>query len=224
MDSPNLIAALMPVILMPLLTGVSLPFSAAGRKDRRPRPGADGHRCGEYLYVPCTRMPGPGRPAETRHWVQQVPIVKKTPDWIFYTSDTWDRSETVAGPGCISRQEFEAGRHGYPPGVIPIPGRRPGSAGRLFFASRQAAEDHLRSGLPPRARQARREAAPAIAELRRAMAEAHPDRGGTTGQFIEAHDRYQAALRVAGRRGGQRGETVVTSCPCARGRGRRAGP
>ena len=33
-----------------------------------------------------------------------------------------------------------------------------------------------------------------IKELRRAMADAHPDRGGTAEQFIEARCRYQTAL------------------------------
>ena len=34
-------------------------------------------------------------------------------------------------------------------------------------------------------------------ELRRAMADSHPDRGGTAEQFIQARRRYQAALRSA---------------------------
>jgi hypothetical protein len=29
------------------------------------------------------------------------------------------------------------------------------------------------------------------------MADAHPDRGGTAGQFIQARRRYQTALRAA---------------------------
>jgi hypothetical protein len=86
-------------------------------------------------------------------------------------------------------------RHGYPAGVIPIPGARPGQAGLLFFATRQAAEDHLYRGERERAGQAAREAPP-IKELRRAMADAHPDRGGTAEQFIQARRRYQTALQV----------------------------
>jgi len=87
-------------------------------------------------------------------------------------------------------------RHGYPAGVIPIPGARPGPAGRLFFATRQAAEDHLYRGERQRAGQAAPQAPP-IKELRRAMAGAHPDRGGTAEQFIQARRRYQTALRSA---------------------------
>jgi hypothetical protein len=149
-----------------------------------------------------------------------VPIVKKTAKLIYYTSDSWDRREAVVSPGCISREEFETDtrchddcprdisadlecaphghgedrcRHGYPVGVIPIPGHRPGPAGRLFFATRQAAEDHLHRGERDRAGQAASQAPP-IRELRRAMADAHPDRGGTAEQFIQARRRYQTAL------------------------------
>ena len=38
--------------------------------------------------------------------------------------------------------------------------------------------------------------APPIRELRRAMADAHPDRGGSAEQFIEARRRYETALRA----------------------------
>jgi hypothetical protein len=131
---------------------------------------------------------------------QEVPVVRKTAKWIYYTSDTWDRVEAVVSPGCISRQEFETDtrcrRHGYPAGVIPVPGARPGSAGRLFFATRQAAEYHLYRGEHERAGQAARDAS-RVKALRRAMADAHPDRGGTAEQFIEARHRYQTALRSA---------------------------
>ena len=91
-------------------------------------------------------------------------------------------------------------RHGYSAGVILIPGdrHRPGPAGRLFFATREAAEAGLYRGERERAEQAAREA-PRIKELRRAMADAHPDRGGTAEQFIQARRRYQTALRPARR-------------------------
>jgi hypothetical protein len=91
-------------------------------------------------------------------------------------------------------------RHGYPAGVIPIPGHRhrPGPAGRLFFATREAAEDHLYRRERERAGQAAPQA-PLIKELRRAMADAHPDRGGTAEQFIQARRRYQTVLRPARR-------------------------
>jgi len=245
---------------------------AAGPKTRLPEPGADAAPAG-YLYVPCARIRYHGCSAETRRWVQEVPIVRKTAKRIYYTSDSWDRREAVVSPGCISRQEFEtdtrcndhcprdiaAGlvcashgrghrhcvhvlapgrhcyapggcgedcpadtrgmrcakhgytwehcphgedrcRHGYPAGVIPIPGdrHRPGPAGRLFFATREAAKDNQYRGKGERAEQAVREA-PLIKELRRAMADAHPDRGGAAEQFMQARRRYETALRL-GRR------------------------
>jgi hypothetical protein len=289
MDRSSLIVTVMPIMtLIALSTGIALPFiagrshaggplaaaaareraGAAGRKARPPKPGADDAAPAGYLYVPCARIRCHGSPAETRRWVQEVPIVKKTAKLIYYTSDSWDRHEAVVSPGCISREQFETdtrcrdhcprdiaaglvcarhGRghrhcvhfpaadrhcsapggcgqdcpadtrgvrcarhgytwehcphgedrcHGYPAGVIPIPGNRhhPGPAGRLFFATRQAAEDHLYRRERERAGQAAPQA-PLIKELRRAMADAHPDRGGTAEQFIKARRRYQMALR-----------------------------
>ena len=296
MDSSTLIVTVALITtLIALFTGIALPLIAASRPGRRhagqrlasadartptgaarlkarlPRPGTDDAAPAGYLYVPCVGIRFHGRSAQTRRWVQEVPIMKKTAKLIYYTSDSWDRCQAVVSPGCISREEFEtdtrcdddcqrdiaAGlvcarhgrgqghcvhvlapgrhchapggcgqecpadtrglrcarhgytwhhcphgedpcRHGYPAGVIPIPGRRPGAPGGLFFATRQAAEDHLRRGERERAGQAAPQAAP-IKELRRAMADAHPDRGGTAEQFIQAHGRYQAALRAGAR-------------------------
>ncbi len=172
-------------------------IGAAVRKACPPESDAEDATLAEYLYVPCARTRCHGVSAEPLSWVQAVPIVKKTANWIYYTSDSWNRIEAVVGPGCISRQEFETDtrrRHGYPAGVIPIPGAHPGSAGRLFFATRQAAEHHLYRAQRERARRAAPDTS-LIKELRRAMANAHPDRGGTAEQFIEAHRRYQTALR-----------------------------
>jgi hypothetical protein len=299
MDTSSLIVAITSVTtLIALFTGVALPFIAASRPGRRhagerlasadaqtpisaalrtarpPGPGADDAPLPGYLYVPSVGIRYHGSPAQTDHWVQEVPIVKKTAKWIYYTSDSWDRHEAVVSPGRISREQFETdtrchsecqrdiaadrvcaphGRshhhcvhvlapgpdchapggcgqdcpadtrgvryarpghtwqhcphgedqchHGYPAGVIPIPGHRhrPGPAGRLFFATRQAAEDHLYRSERQRAEQAPAQAPP-IKELRRAMADAHPDRGGTAEQFIQARHRYQTALQVGTRR------------------------
>jgi hypothetical protein len=296
MDRSSLIVVLIPITtLVALFTGMALPFiaggrsgrghawgrlgraaartriGAAGRKARPPEPGAEDAAPAGYLYVPCVRDPRSGHPAGTRRWVQEVPIVKTTARLIYYTSDSWDRTEAVVSPGCINREEFEtdtrchqtcprdiaAGpvcaahgrgrrhcvhvlapgrhcrtpggcgqdcpadtrgarcarhgytwehcphgedrcRHGYPAGVIPVPGHRhrSGPAGQLFFATRQAAEDHLHRGERQRAERPAPQA-PSIKELRRAMADAHPDRGGTAEQFIQARRRYQTALRSA---------------------------
>jgi len=151
----------------------------------------DRSRTAEYLYVPCFRR----YPAGTRRWVQEVPIVRKTAKLIYYASDSWDRREAVVSPGCISREQFEADAR-YPAGVIPVPGHRHRPAGRLFFATREAAEADLRRGERQRAERGGVRA-PAIKDLRRAMIDAHPDRGGSAEQFIQAHRRYQLALRAA---------------------------
>ena len=298
MEGSSLIFIIVPIAIpIALFTGITLPFiagsrsgrshargrpagahelkriGAAGRGARPPEPGADDAAPVEYLYVPCARIRYNGYSAGTRRWVQEVPIVKKTAKRIYYTSDSWDRSQAVVPPGCISREQFEtdtrcrdhcprdiaaglvcaphgrghrhcvhllapgrhcyapggcgedcpAGtrgwrcaqhgytwehcphgdnrcRHGYPAGVIPIPGdrHRPGPAGGLFFATREAAEAGLYQRERERAGQAAREV-PLIKELRRAMADAHPDRGGTAEQFIQARRRYQTALRPARR-------------------------
>jgi hypothetical protein len=127
MDGPSLIAI---VTLIALVTGATLAFTATsrsggshaarrltcadalerigavGRKARPPKTGTHDAAPVEYLYVPCAR-PRKGHPAQTRRWVQAVPIVKKTARLIYYTSDSWSRSEAVVSPGCISREQFE---------------------------------------------------------------------------------------------------------------------
>lgn len=159
--------------------------SAAGRKARLPQPRAHDTAPAGYLYVPCVRAGDHGHPAQTRCWIQAVPIVKKTAKWIYYTSDSWDPREAVVSPGCISREQLET--HTWC--------RGPGPAGRAFFATREAAEDELNRAERGRAGQGTREAA-LIRQLRRAMVGAHPDRGGTAEQFIQARRRYQMALRL----------------------------
>lgn len=151
----------------------------------------DRSRTAEYLYVACVR----GYPAGTRRWVQAVPIVRKTAKLIYYASDSWDRREAVVSPGCISREQFETDTL-YPAGVIPVPGHRRRAASRLFFATREAAEAALYRGERQRAERVTAHA-PAIRDLRRVMIDAHPDRGGTAEEFIEARRRYETALRAA---------------------------
>ncbi|HEV2257178.1 MAG TPA: hypothetical protein VGS06_28940 [Streptosporangiaceae bacterium] len=206
-----------------LASADALKRTGGGRTARPREPGGDDAAFVRYLYVPCVRIRHHGSSAEIRRWVQAVPVVKTTAKWIYYTSDSWDRHEAVVSPGCISRQEFETDtrchdvrcarhgytwehcrhgedrcRHGYPAGVIPIPGHRhrPGPADRLFFATRQAAEDHLYRAERQQTGQAAPQGPP-LKELRRAMADAHPDRGGTAEQFIQARRRYQTALGFA---------------------------
>jgi hypothetical protein len=131
MGRSSLIVVVMPVMIpIALFTCIALPFiaasrsgcsharrlaradalkrtGAAGRKARPPKPGADDAGPAGYLYVPCARNARNGYPAETRRWVQEVPIVKRTAKRIYYTSDSWDRREAVVSPGCIRREQFE---------------------------------------------------------------------------------------------------------------------
>jgi hypothetical protein len=161
-----------------MIAGALRRAGSAARNAWAPSPGASGTTA-EYLYVPCVRTAGQNGSAETRRWVQPVPIVKKTAKLIFYTSDSWDRRQAVVSPGCISYEQIETG-----------------SGGQLFFATRQGAEDYLWRRIGERARPAP-PAAPSVQQLRRAMVNAHPDRGGLAEQFIQAHCRYQTALRSA---------------------------
>ena len=150
-----------------------------------PKPGAHNAAPAEYLYVPCTPLCCHGCPAGTRRWVHAVPVVRRTARWIYYTSDTWDRSGAVVSPGRIGTHEFATGTHRQHPRTA-----------RQFFATREAAEAELYRSERECAGPATWKA-PSVKELRRAMADAHPDRGGTAQQFIEARRRYEAALQPA---------------------------
>jgi hypothetical protein len=180
-------------------------LGAAGRKSGHSTSIASDAAPTGYLFVPCVCTHYNGHSTCTICWVQAVPIVRKTAKLIYYTSDSWNWRKAVVSPGCISRPQFEAdtrgqggepSRHGYPAGVIPIPpgGRQSGSAGRLFFASREAAEGHLDREERRQAGEADAREAALIKELRRAMAKAHPDHGGTAQQFIEARSRYPTGV------------------------------
>ena len=170
------------------------PARAHARLTRQARKGDPGAMDGsslidaEYLYIPCARIRDHGHPAQTRRWVQPVPIVKKTAKLIYYTSDSWDRREAVVSPGCISREQFEADTRCHdrcppriPGRVIPVPGdrHRPGPAPRLFFATRQAAEASLYPGErqlePSQPDTPHRKPRPSR-NCADAMADAHPDR------------------------------------------------
>ena len=138
MDRSGLIVAAMPVTtLIALFTGITLPFGAAsrsgrghvggplaraderkrigaaGRKTRPPEPGADDAAPTGYLYVPCVRIRYHGYPAQTRRWVQEVPIVKKTAKLIYYTSDSWDRARGRCQPR-LHQPRTVRGRHPVP--------------------------------------------------------------------------------------------------------------
>jgi hypothetical protein len=83
--------------------------------------------------------------------------------------------------------------HGSPAGVADLGGpwyRRGGTV----YASREAAEEYLYYW---EREQERKRADPEVKRLRMAMADAHPDRGGTNDGFIAARKAYEQALRRA---------------------------
>ena len=86
--------------------------------------------------------------------------------------------------------------HGSAAGVGDLPGRHYRDGGTVY-ATRQAAEDDLyaREREQERKQQERERQEPEIKRLRMAMANVHPDRGGTNEQFIAARERYEQALR-----------------------------
>jgi hypothetical protein len=83
-------------------------------------------------------------------------------------------------------------RHGYPPGQIRIPGNRRRRAGWLFCATREDAEAELHGARE--SQRDRQDREPGLRQLRTEMADAHPDRGGTSEAFIAARKRYQQAM------------------------------
>jgi hypothetical protein len=68
--------------------------------------------------------------------------------------------------------------------------------GGTVYATREAAEAYLYSPERDRERE-RQEQEPEVKRLRREMADAHPDRGGTDEGFIAAREAYERALRRA---------------------------
>ena len=66
----------------------------------------------------------------------------------------------------------------------------------MVYATREAAEEHL-YGREREQERKRKAAEPELKQLRREMADAHPDRGGTNEQFMAARKRYERALKQA---------------------------
>lgn len=130
----------------------------------------------EYLYA-----------IETEHWegnddvwvprrVVAFRITKKTPKRIYYVRR--ERGPGEVEIGCINRQKIEADGEIYNHG-----------AGGWW-----ARDFHLHLE-PPVIEQA---AKPDLAELKAAMAAAHPDRGGNDAEFIAARQRYERARSISG--------------------------
>ena len=99
--------------------------------------------------------------------ILEHPITKKTSKRIYFTFGNRGRRS-----GFVDRQRIEAeGELFYRP------------AGRTLYLTEP--------DIPHRPKP------PSLPELRKAMADAHPDRGGTGEAFIAARERYDAAKRRA---------------------------
>jgi hypothetical protein len=86
--------------------------------------------------------------------------------------------------------------HGTAAGVAHLSSSSEHHGGGSVHATREAAEEHLYSWEREQERK-RQEGEPELKRLRMAMADAHPDRGGTNEDFIAARERYEQALRRA---------------------------
>ena len=82
--------------------------------------------------------------------------------------------------------------HGGAAGVARLPYSSEHHGGGTVYATREAAEERLYARERKRA-----EAEPELKRLRMAMADAHPDRGGTNEGFIAARETYKQAMREA---------------------------
>jgi hypothetical protein len=101
---------------------------------------------------------------------------------------TWDHCPHRHAPGSC----YE----GKASGQISEPGGRWYTTGGDFYATREAAEEYLYRWERERERRLA-EQGPELKRLRMAMADAHPDRGGTNEGFIAARKAYERAMRQA---------------------------
>jgi hypothetical protein len=166
----------------------------------------------EYLYAAYSPAWVDDMTGKRDERVIAYQITKKTAKRIYYIrrpgTPEWNDPPLI---GYISRQEFEADsrcpgdrpdrcEHGYwsdhgdGPGEILT--NHYHDHDYHLFATREAAEDYLFRWEREQERK-RQEAGPELRRLRMAMADAHPDRGGTNEEFIVAREAYQRALRRA---------------------------
>lgn len=176
----------------------------AAKRAAKPPTGDTGARHVEYLYGEHSWFSD----YDNERCCEVVPfqITKKTARRIYYLRlDSLERSNGGARPGqpldigYINRQEFEtACGDGYrktAPGEI-YTGRRAYEDDWHLFATHEAAEAYLYRYERERQREAE-ESGPKLKALKAAMADAHPDRGGTDAAFIAARKEYQQAIRLA---------------------------
>lgn len=140
----------------------------------------------EYLYGAEHYWPEP-RTAWPASRIIAFRIVRKTPKRIHYIRH---QDGAAVSYGSADRHAIET------IGVTPGHPARPGDPDRWLYATRAHAETATGSGPPP-------PPGGDLRELRRDMAAAHPDRGGTPETFQDAAQRYQAALRTERNRPGR---------------------
>ena len=127
-----------------------------------------------------TRVHGPGGCGET---ARRTPRACNAPGHGY----AWEHSPHGSSPGgCY---------HGSAAGLADLPGRA-ATAAAAPSTPPETAEDYLFRWERDQERK-RKEGGPELRRLRMAMADAHPDRGGTNEGFVAARERYERALRTA---------------------------
>ena len=169
------------------------------KRAARPPSRETGARMAEYLYEVWTFWPEDG--PEVRK-VRPWQIARRTAKRLYFTDGTFVSLEELdADTRCPGRTDSRYCKHGcwnshgYPAGEMMKGGRSRSDLVHLF-TTREAAEDYLfRTDREQERQQAGRQ--PELKRLRKAMADAHPDRGGTSEGFITARKAYERALRKA---------------------------
>jgi hypothetical protein len=175
----------------------------AEKRKARPAPDTSDARAIEYLYAVDHYVPEASYERE-RWTVVAFRITKKTPKRIYYVRS--HRYAALGGDpeiGYISRQELESDTrcgaadcasrgycvHGTPPGEIST-GRRWYHADSWLYATREQAQAVVDA-------HTRAAGSKDLKQLRREMADAHPDRGGNREQFTAARAAYLLAKERA---------------------------
>ena len=185
----------------------------AAKRAARPPSGSTDAGAVEYLYGAYISSWVDDMTGESVERVIPFQITRRTARRVYYIRrpgcPEWNDPPVI---GFISRQELEAdsrcpggrcpdrcghgyyGDHGDGPGEIRTSHFHDDDY--HLFAMREAADEYLFGWKRERERK-RKEREPELKQLRREMAAAHPDRGGTDEEFIAARERYEQALRRA---------------------------
>jgi hypothetical protein len=144
----------------------------AARRRERPASGGESAAPVEYLYGT-----DHGEHTDFKEVVVSFPITRKTAKRVYYVRSRRGRDVGDVEIGYVDRQELE-------------------SKGEVRRKSGGWWEDDFHLYAEPPDVGSRRPAGPDLAELKAAMAAAHPDRGGTDEAFIAARRRFVAARRL----------------------------